>query len=244
MSFLELAKFRSVILHELILKRSLPILYKSQQFYLLSIIILLFPLYHAVQDNNIGIGSVILVNSISPSTTIGTKVATVNIIQLSSSIQVPFMRLLSYASTTYNLYPVVFGIAPNAADPSRITPVPSGTWNSYQWMDITKYKSATLCRAVNGKQYSRYVVDIYVTSTIYPEGDWTISLNFLPPSDTCAAQITVKGTSCIPSERFDVDRKVCVAICGCGLVTTEQFPICVLGGKWTSCVHWVVFTVV
>ena len=147
------------------------------------------------------------------------------------------MRLSSRVDTTYNLYPVVFGITPNATDSSRVAPISSGLWNNYQWMDITKYKS-TVTVQCNGIKYSRYVLDIYVTSTVYPEGDWIVSLNFLPPYDSLSAQITVKGTSCLPSERFDVDSKRCVAMCGCGLVTTEQAPICISSGKYISCLNF------
>lgn len=148
------------------------------------------------------------------------------------------MRLSSRVATTYNLYPVVFGITPNATNSSRVAPISSGLWNNYQWMDITKYKSTVAVQCSNGIQYSRYVFDIYVTSTVYPEGDWILSLNFLSPYDSLSAQITVKGTSCLPSERFDVDSKRCVAMCGCGLVTTEQAPICIFSGKYISCLNF------
>ena len=137
------------------------------------------------------------------------------------------MRLSSRADTSYNLYPVVFGITPNATDPSRVTPLSSGVWNYYQWMDI----KSTVTVQCNGVKYSRYVFDIYVTSTVYPEGDWIVSLNFQLPYDSLSAQITVKGTSCLPSERFDVESKRCVAICRCGLMSTEQAPICIFSGK-------------
>ena len=140
------------------------------------------------------------------------------------------MRLSSRADTTYNLYPVVFGITQVATEPSRVTPVSSGKWDNYQWMNMTR-RSTVEC---NGVKYFRYTFDIYVTSTVYPEGDWIVSLDFQPPYNACTTQITVKGASCLPSERFDVDGKRCVPICGCGLQATEQAPICIISGKYTS----------
>ena len=200
---------------------------------------------HTVGDNignigNIGINKIEypdlmtpIPTPISSNTIIGTKVATVTIIQKIQ--QVVYIRLSSRADANDNLYPVVFGITPNATDPSRITPVPSGEWNGSQWISITEYRSQQTC---SGEQYSQYSVGIYVTSTVYPEGNWTISLNFnyQPPYDL--PPIRVKGTSCLPSERFDVASKRCVVICGCGLIATEEVPItCTLRGKHTSFVY-------
>ena len=149
----------------------------------------------------------------------------------------PLMRLSSQADANYNLYPVVFGITPNATDSSRITLVPSGKWNGYQLIDMTKYKSTVQCSNKDRVPYSRYVFDIYVTSAVYPVGNWIVSLNFDSPYVAITAQITVKGTSCLPSERFDVASQRCVAICSCGLIATDEAPTCIYIGKRKSCVH-------
>ena len=141
--------------------------------------------------------------------------ATVTIIQPNSLAQAVYVSLSSRADSTYKLYPVVFGLTPDATDPIHIVPVPSGEWNSSQLMEVKP--NTTSC-------IKKYFVDIYVTSTVYPEGDWRISLNVL---NVTTAQITLKGTPCLPSERFDIASKRCVAICSCGLTSTEQAPICI-----------------
>ena len=183
--------------------------------------------HHIVLGNEIGVQTSYLITSISPNTATGTRVATVYIIQPSSSPRDLFMRLSSYSDSTDTLIPLVFGLMPNEPAPVSVTPAKSGRYSNPGSNFIDN--PTVLCTG-----YVKYALSIYVISPVYQQGDWIVSLDFQRTDSAYTTQIKIKGSSCAPSERFDIQRKICVPICDCGYRVSELSTACTEFGKYIS----------